>query len=248
VRLLGNCLNCHIYLNFCSPIYRILPTDCNCCKRNDSKTKFVVYLTVKFSQIYWRKYCKSQKPPGWPLCDTRLKSWFPRVCSRDANFHYKKLGVIWDGMEITTVRETLWRSSQLSLVTIRRWIILWHHGFDRTCFLIFLSDLGLRVYDVSHLSWKCDSNTHNYYCRHCAQPKHFRSWFCFCHQAAYNRLSSVLPIRKSSLKHWTVTVCKWTDYAGTEDVRVNKHFPKLCAWKEQDDGMCYVCETLSSQH
>ena len=46
----------------------------------------------------------------------------PRVCSMDANFHSIKLGVIWDGMETTTVRETLRCSNQLSLVTIRRWI------------------------------------------------------------------------------------------------------------------------------
>jgi hypothetical protein len=165
VRLLGNCLNCRIYLNLFSPICRIPPTDCNCCTRNYSKTKFVVYLTVMISQIYWRNYCKLQKPPGWPLCDTMLKNWFPRVCSRDANFHSIKLGVIWEGMEETTVRETSRCSSQLSLVTIRRWIILWHHRFDRTGFLMFLSDLGLRVHDVSHLSWKCDStcNTHNDY-------------------------------------------------------------------------------------
>lgn len=173
----------------------------DCCTRNDSKTKFVVYLTVMFSQISWRKYCKPQKLPGWPLCDTSLKNWFCRVCSRDANFHSIKLGVIWDRIEITAVRETLRCSSQLSLVTIRKWIILWYHIFDRTGFLIFLSDLVLSVRDVSQVSWKYDSNTHDYYCRHCPHPKLFGSWFCLCHQVAYNGLYSVLLIRKSSLQH-----------------------------------------------
>lgn len=132
VRLFENCLNSLIYSNLCSPIHRILPIDCSCCTRNDSKTKFVVYLTVTISQIYWRKYRKSQKPPWWPVYDTRLKNRFPRVCIRDANSHAMKLGVIWDGMEITTITETLRCSSQLSFVTIRRWIILWHHRFHRT--------------------------------------------------------------------------------------------------------------------
>ena len=65
-----------------SPIYRLLPTDCNSCTRNNSKTTFVVYLTVTISQIYWRNCCKSQKkkkPPGWPLIETRFKYWFPRA-------------------------------------------------------------------------------------------------------------------------------------------------------------------------
>lgn len=155
------------------------------------KRNLIVYLTVMISQIYCRNYCKPQKPPGWPLCDMRLKNCFPRIWSRDANFHSKKLGAI--GGKHGTER----CNSQLSFVTIRSWIILWHHRFDRTGFLIFLSDRRLRVHYVSYLSWKCDSNTHNYYCRHCPHPKPFRSWFCFCHQVAYNRLYSVRSIRKS---------------------------------------------------
>jgi hypothetical protein len=88
-------------------------------------------------------------------------------------------------------------SSQLSLVTFRRWVILWYHSFDVTAFLVFLSDRGLRVHDGAHLSWVCDSNTYNYYCTHCPDPKRFGRWFFFCHHVAYNRVYSVRPIRKS---------------------------------------------------